>query len=75
MNQLLLQQERKDGKVREAQKTDAIDWLFTIIGFLAIEAIPVGGLIDSWMSGIVPGLIICAILAVGLPYGVMSAER
>ncbi len=73
--QLLLAQERKDGKVREPQKPDAIDWLFTIIGFLSIECIPVGGFIASWMSGIVPGIIIFTLLAIGLPYAVMSAER
>lgn len=75
MNQLLLQQECKDGKIYPEHKPDAIDWLFTIIGFMAIEALPVGGLIASWIAGIVPAIIMCAILVVGLPYMVISAER
>jgi len=74
-NQLLLAQERKDGKIREPQKPDAIDWIFTAIGFCSIEAIPIGGFIASWIAGNLPGLIICVIFAVGLPYMVMSSEK
>lgn len=72
--QLLLQQERRDGKIREIPGPDAIDWLFTVIGFLAIEAVPAGGIIASWISGNIAGVIIGIILAIGVTYAVMNAR-
>jgi hypothetical protein len=75
LNQLLLAQERKDGKIHPEQEPDIIDWIFAIVGFLMIEALPVGGIIGFGMHGIMIGVIICVILAVATPYGVMNARE
>jgi hypothetical protein len=34
VKELLLAQERKDGKIHPEHKPDAIDWIFSVIGFL-----------------------------------------
>ncbi len=74
MKELLLAQEHKDGKIHPPQEPSFIDWVFAIIGFLTIEALPVGGIIGFWIVGNIIGYIICIMLAIGLPYIMMNAR-
>ena len=75
MKELLLAQERKDGKIHPEHEPDIMDWVFYIIGFLMIEALPVGGIVGFCIAGILPGVIICAVLAIVMPIGVMNARE
>ena len=75
MKELLLAQESKDGKIHPEHESDIIDWIFTIIGFLTIEALPIGGVVAFWIAGNIIGYIICVALAIGLPYMMMNARE
>ncbi len=74
MKELLLAQERKDGKIHPPQEPSLIDWVLAIIGFLTIEALPVGGIVAFWIAGNIIGYIICIILTITLPYMMMNAR-
>jgi hypothetical protein len=74
MKELLLAQERKDGKIHPPQEPSLIDWVLEIIGFLTIEALPVDGIVAFWIAGNIIGYIICIILTITLPYMMMNAR-
>ncbi len=74
MKELLLAQESKDGKIHPEREPDIIDWVFTVIGFLMIEALPIGGIVAFWIAWNFPGFLMSLVLAVGLPYMLMNAR-